>query len=110
MTTASPIPSEAIGCPPASRINRFFAHTATGPDGRPDPDQSHWQTLRDHLRNVARIARRFAEPLGLADDAELAGLLHDLGKYAERFQARLRNPTFTESIIGRLVPHMPLRF
>jgi CRISPR-associated endonuclease/helicase Cas3 len=41
---------------------------------------------------VAFIARGFAEPLGLAGEAELAGLLHDLGKYAERFQARLLNP------------------
>jgi len=49
--------------------------------------------LATHLRNVASLARRFAEPLGLADEAELAALLHDLGKYAERFQARLRNPT-----------------
>jgi CRISPR-associated endonuclease/helicase Cas3 len=38
------------------------------------------------------LAKRFAAPLGLADEAELAGLLHDLGKYAERFQSRLRNP------------------
>jgi len=29
----------------------------------------------------------------LADEARLAGLLHDLGKYADRFQARLNNPT-----------------
>ncbi|MFN0069365.1 MAG: CRISPR-associated helicase Cas3', partial [Limisphaerales bacterium] len=70
----------------------WYAHTAETPDGRPDPDQSRWQPLADHLRNVAALARRFAEPLGLADEAELAGLLHDLGKYADRFQARLRNP------------------
>jgi CRISPR-associated endonuclease/helicase Cas3 len=43
------------------------------------------------LRNVAMLAKQFAEPLGLGPDAELAGYLHDLGKYAERFQARLRN-------------------
>lgn len=70
----------------------FYAHTATGPDGRPDRNPSRWQSLRDHLRNVARLARRFGEPLGLGEEAELAGLLHDLGKYSARFQARLRNP------------------
>lgn len=70
----------------------YYAHTAQGPDGRPDKDRSRWQLLRDHLRNVALLARDFAKPLGLADEAELAGLLHDLGKYAERFQERLRNP------------------
>ena len=69
----------------------YYAHTAEGPDGRPDKDRSRWQPLRDHLANVARIARRFAEPLGFADEAELAGLLHDLGKYSRRFQDRLND-------------------
>lgn len=68
----------------------YYAHTAQGPDARPDKDRSRWQLLRDHLVNVARIARRFADPLGLADEAELAGLLHDLGKYRDEFQAYLR--------------------
>jgi CRISPR-associated endonuclease/helicase Cas3 len=53
-------------------------------------DRSRWQLLRDHLVNVASIARRFAIPLGLADEAELAGLLHDLGKYRDAFQAYLK--------------------
>jgi CRISPR-associated endonuclease Cas3-HD len=70
---------------------KFFAHTAEGDQGNRLPE-GKWQALSEHLRNVARLARAFATPLGLADEAELAGLLHDLGKYAERFQARLRNP------------------
>ncbi len=70
----------------------YYAHTAPGPDGRLDRDQSRWQLLKVHLRNVARLARGFAEPFGLADEAELTGFLHDLGKYSERFQARLQNP------------------
>lgn len=69
----------------------YYAHTATKPDGTPDPDQSKWQPLADHLRNVADLAAQFAEPLGLSVEAELAGMLHDLGKYAARFQARLRD-------------------
>ncbi|MBX3748037.1 MAG: CRISPR-associated helicase Cas3' [Verrucomicrobiae bacterium] len=68
----------------------YYAHTAQGPDGGPDKDRSRWQRLRDHLVNVARIARHFADPLGLADEAELVGLLHDLGKYRDEFQAYLR--------------------
>lgn len=70
----------------------YYAHTATFADGSPDPDTGRWQTLADHLRQVAALARQFGEPLGLGHEAELAGLLHDLGKYSERFQARLRNP------------------
>ena len=72
-----------------SRAMAYYAHTANGPDGKPDTDQRHWQPLSTHLRNVATLAQQFAAPLGLSAEAELAGLLHDLGKYAERFQARL---------------------
>jgi CRISPR-associated endonuclease/helicase Cas3 len=68
----------------------YYAHTANGPDGRPDRDQSRWQKLADHLREVAVLAKRFGAPLGLADEAELAGLLHDLGKYRDVFQDYLR--------------------
>jgi CRISPR-associated endonuclease/helicase Cas3 len=70
----------------------YYAHTAKLPDGRQDPDERNWQLLSEHLRNVAQLAKQFAAPLSLSSEAELAGLLHDLGKYAERFQARLRNP------------------
>lgn len=44
----------------------YYAHTATLPDGKPDPNPEHWQFLADHLRNVAVLAEKFA------------GLLHDL--------------------------------
>lgn len=66
----------------------FYAHTGT-------PD---WQPLANHLREVAHRARRHGTPLGLADEAELAGLLHDLGKYAQRFQQRLKTPTTVSGI------------
>ena len=71
----------------------YYAHTAKHPDGRSNPDERTWQFLSGHLRNVSALAKRFAAPLNLAREAELSGLLHDLGKYAERFQARLRDPS-----------------
>ncbi len=72
---------------------KFYAHTAEEENGNPLPEGSgKWQLLSTHLRNVARLAKQFAMPFGLGEEAELAGLLHDLGKYSERFQARLRNP------------------
>lgn len=50
--------------------------------------------LDDHLRGVAKLARRFATSVGLPGDIveaeSLAGAFHDLGKADPRFQALLR--------------------
>jgi CRISPR-associated endonuclease/helicase Cas3 len=67
-----------------------YAHTANLSDGTRDPNKTLWQPLSVHLRNVADLAARFAAPFGAADEARLAGLLHDLGKYRGEFQAYLR--------------------
>jgi CRISPR-associated endonuclease/helicase Cas3 len=77
--------------PPSSGPMRYYAHTAEHADGNPLPEWSgKWQPLADHLRNVAELAAKFATPLGAADEARLAGLLHDLGKYRGEFQDYLR--------------------
>ena len=68
----------------------FYAHTAQDQNANRLP-KSDWQLLKDHLRQVAELAKTFASPLRLENEAFLAGLLHDLGKYADRFQARLDN-------------------
>ncbi|HZT23512.1 MAG TPA: CRISPR-associated endonuclease Cas3'', partial [Verrucomicrobiae bacterium] len=68
----------------------FYAHTAVLTDGSRDPDPAHWQPLAEHLGNVAALAKQFAAPLDLAAEAELAGLLHDVGKYRPEFQQMLR--------------------
>ncbi len=46
--------------------------------------------LSDHLIGVAKLAREFGTPLGIEKESELAGILHDLGKYGDLFQKRLR--------------------
>ena len=56
--------------------------------GERHPNREQWHPLAKHLRNVGEKARKFAEPL-LADAAEQAGLLHDLGKYRVPFQEYL---------------------
>jgi CRISPR-associated endonuclease/helicase Cas3 len=66
----------------------YYAHTAEDESGKRLP-KSAWQLLKDHLRQVAELASGFASAMALETEAFLAGLLHDLGKYAERFQARL---------------------
>ncbi len=46
--------------------------------------------LSDHLSSVSKLAGEFLADRTLADEASLAGLLHDLGKYGDLFQARLK--------------------
>jgi len=61
----------------------FYAHTFAG---RP-PEE--WQSLEDHLQNVADLAAGFAKAFGAEEWARLAGLWHDLGKYSNEFQKKL---------------------
>ncbi len=70
----------------------YYAHTAETKTGE-RPSREHWQPLVEHLRTVAERAGQFAAPCGLTDEARLAGLLHDLGKYGKRFQQRLADPS-----------------
>ena len=44
----------------------------------------------EHLSSVAKYAMHFAGNSKWQEEAFLAGILHDLGKYADLFQARLR--------------------
>ena len=62
----------------------YYAHSpADGADDR-------WHRLEDHLQATARRAAEFAEAFDSADWGRLAGLWHDLGKYQEAFQERVR--------------------
>ena len=61
----------------------YYAHSR---EGRPPVE---WQPLDEHLKNVAEMARSFAEAFDTGDWAYLAGLWHDLGKYSSEFQQRL---------------------
>ena len=48
------------------------------------------QTVKEHLENVAALAKQFAEPFGAGGMAEQCGLAHDVGKYTKDFQEHLR--------------------
>jgi CRISPR-associated endonuclease/helicase Cas3 len=98
-------------------MTQFYAHTtAEGPDGIRLRDETRWQLLKDHLQAVSLLAGRFARPLGLEAEAQLAGLLHDLGKYREEFQTYLRGERESSvetqhAIYGAawaLIPHQQL--
>lgn len=69
-----------------------------------------WQALAEHLEAVARIAAQLAALARPGDrrfqaDAHLAGLLHDFGKYTDKFQRRLtdRGPKCQHAIHGALL-------
>jgi hypothetical protein len=49
----------------------FCAHTAEDENGRRLPE-TQWQLLKDHLSNVAVLAKRLAMPVRLEREAELA--------------------------------------
>lgn len=57
---------------------RWFAHSPN--------TEGEWHPLEDHLRNVACLAKAFAEPFSAAYLGEIAGLLHDIGKANPDFQ------------------------
>lgn len=62
----------------------YPAHIRVDPEGK-----EVVQTVFEHNRNVAEIARRALESIGLGRAAFLTGLLHDVGKLDERFASYL---------------------
>lgn len=61
----------------------FYAHSTQR------SDRSDWQALAEHLQNVGDMASDKAAIFGARGMAEVAGLLHDLGKYSDDFQRRI---------------------
>lgn len=64
----------------------YFGHSEND-EGKGVPD-----LLVDHLNSVVDLSKGFATFFGAGDYANVAGLLHDLGKYADQFQRRLKSP------------------
>ena len=48
------------------------------------------QTVAEHLNGTSALCSAFAGSFGAGDQGRLAGLAHDLGKYSDAFQRRLR--------------------
>ncbi len=65
-----------------TEMTTHFAHSEN------DHGQRH--LLKEHLGCVSVLAGKFAAGTAWQDEAVLAGLLHDLGKFGDLFQARLQ--------------------
>lgn len=48
------------------------------------------QSVLEHLTGTAELCARFAAAFGAEEQGRLAGMAHDIGKYSEAFQRRLR--------------------
>ncbi len=78
-----------------------YAHTLEG------AGTDRWQTMQKHLAGVARLAGDHAGAFGSRAWGELAGLWHDLGKYAEDFQSYLRASSRDPAILDASVLDEP---
>jgi CRISPR-associated endonuclease/helicase Cas3 len=58
--------------------DEYYAHSL---DGKPPED---WQSLEEHLKNVAEMARTFANTFGAGDWGYLVGLTHRSGIETKR--------------------------
>ncbi len=68
-------------------MSEYLAHISD--DGRK-------QTVLEHLEGTARLAEAFARPFGAGELARQAALAHDIGKYTQGFQNRLRGGSIVD--------------
>jgi len=69
-------------------FSKYLAHTK---DGKPvKHNETECQPLSEHLITTASYAKERADFFNAGEVAELIGLLHDIGKYNEAFQSRIR--------------------
>lgn len=70
-------------------MTTYYAHSRPYDSPLPETSKDDWDLLREHLVRVGKEAARRASFWGQSEEARLAGLLHDMGKYASNFQRRL---------------------
>ncbi|NOS88392.1 MAG: CRISPR-associated helicase Cas3' [Methylococcaceae bacterium] len=63
-------------------MTRYYAHSGN--------THKQWHLLKHHLTAVAELTHQYLDGWQGQEEAKLAGLLHDLGKYGDRFQNRLQ--------------------
>ena len=63
---------------------------------RKNEENGKEQPLKDHLKNVAELTSQFASIFKSDNLAYQIGYLHDIGKYSDAFQKRIRGSLFRE--------------
>lgn len=58
------------------------------------------QSVSEHCRNTAKYAAAALGPVGLSAAGEMAGLLHDLGKYTQQFQSYIKDGIGTRGSVN----------
>ena len=67
-------------------------------------ESGNYQTVSEHLENVAKLSGQFAKDFGAEKTAYICGILHDVGKCSREFQDRLLNngPKVDHSTAGAI--------
>jgi CRISPR-associated endonuclease/helicase Cas3 len=63
-------------------MKRYIAHV--------DKESGREQSLEEHLKGTAQLARVFSELFGAGEFAEKIARYHDIGKYSDKFQRRIK--------------------
>ncbi len=63
-------------------MTTYYAHSGN--------DYKKWHLLKEHLSSVSRLTGEYLAEWKGVEEGQLSGLLHDLGKYGDRFQNRLK--------------------
>ena len=56
-------------------------------------EQEREQTIKEHLCGTAQLADEFAEKFGKGEWGYCCGKMHDIGKYSQEFQEKIKKNT-----------------
>ncbi|GKV56198.1 CRISPR-associated helicase/endonuclease Cas3 [Sporosarcina sp. NCCP-2222] len=63
------------------------------------------QSVQQHLEEVACLARQYGSPANVGALAELAGFLHDMGKFTQHFSVYLKNAVLEQKVATDRIDH-----
>jgi len=63
------------------------------------------QSVQEHLEEVAQLARQYGELANIGAFSELAGFLHDMGKFTRQFTIYLKNAVLEKNVSNEKIDH-----